>query len=118
MERYNATQPGHQTAAVFARDQGVCSDCQVDCEALASRLRCNPREPDLLVAQGVNPKMAQRLRNLATRGHRLWNLEHKVPLHLDGHPFDMQNAQTLCVVCHAAKSAAEARARAQKRKTP
>jgi len=37
-------------------------------------------------------------------GDRQLEVDHIVPQHQDGHPFDPSNLQTLCTECHAAKS--------------
>ena len=49
-------------------------------------------------------------------GGRAWECDHKIAVYEGGGMCTVDNAQTLCVVCHAAKTKAQAKSRAAKRR--
>ncbi|MCH7868894.1 MAG: HNH endonuclease [Myxococcales bacterium] len=82
------------------RDRGRCVTCHVDTYKVRRELR--------KIGRG-------RTRAIRDRGYKprqsFWELDHIVPL-IDGGSHDDENLQTLCIPCHTAKTAEEARARA------
>ena len=97
---YNASDPQEARRRMRKRDRGRCATCHVDTYKVRRELR--------KIGRG-------RTRAIRDRGYKprqsFWELDHIVPL-IDGGSHDDENLQTLCIPCHTAKTAEEARARA------
>lgn len=119
---YNALASGQGfRQAVWDRDHGRCAACPADAEPQPRHngQRCT-------VCGHTSPPGAGRCwrcpgrwavdapQTLVPVG---WDADHIVPL-IDGGPNTLANAQTLCLPHHRAKTAAEATARAARRRTP
>jgi 5-methylcytosine-specific restriction endonuclease McrA len=102
VEIYNASDPREARRRIRRRDRGICAECRVDTYAVRREIK--------KIGRG-------RTRELRSRGYKprqsLWELDHIVPL-IDGGTHDDENLQTLCTPCHTRKTAAEARARAER----
>jgi len=97
---YNASDPREVRRRLRRRDRGRCAACGLDTVALRRELR------------GRGMTRALRKRGFVPR-RSLWEVDHVVPL-VDGGSHDLDNLQTLCTPCHRAKTAEEARARAER----
>ncbi len=101
VEEYEASDPREARRRVRLRDRGICRACGLDTRRLAREMRGRGR--------------ARRLRERGFHPRRsLWELDHIVPL-IEGGSHEADNLQTLCVPCHRAKTASEARQRAARR---
>ena len=109
--------PTEMRRAVLKRDRGVCRECGRDCEAIRQGLeRLLARVPAtrgagraFLDAQGY--AWVRLVHGVAIT----WDVDHRVPIHAGG-ALDLSNVVTLCCRCHGVKSAAEATARAARRR--
>ena len=110
--------------ALYERERGVCVKCGLDCDALVRAVRVH-RKRSKRVAEILRmaPAFGQRgskvlLNRLAEKpsGGRAWECDHKIAVYEGGGVCTVDNAQTLCVVCHAAKTKAQAKSRAAKRR--
>jgi hypothetical protein len=73
-------------------------------------LSSNPR----FGARG-NAKLLEQLVRTAWEGHA-WHFDHIVAVYEGGGECSVDNGQTLCVLCHKARTAAQAKARAEARR--
>jgi hypothetical protein len=92
---------GDQRRAVFNRDNGICAECGTDTLA-------GLRKPHPHTSYHSYRRMG-----------RLWHVDHTKPLYeANGRIeyFLLENMRTLCAPCHAAKTKAEAAARAVARR--
>lgn len=92
--------PGYVRECLWKRDHGVCAGCATDTVAPARdayESRWGRPYPDPWGERGP------------------WVADHIVPVHLGGGECGLENFQTLCLVCNRAKTAAEAKARAERR---
>lgn len=104
---------------VLARDRGVCAECNMDTLDLREELG------RLLVAPSLNAYQARvhlliRLgfpRGAIERGETLWECDHRDEQVRAG-ASTLENAQTLCLAHHFAKTSAFAEKRAEARKGP
>lgn len=116
--------------ALGAHDGGVCNRCMLDGGALLAELQSvGPLEPIgsgggesatearrakiicLRQPEFARPEHAALLRRLArnpTAGN-VWHADHCTPVRAGGGMAGLSNLQTLCVVCHAAKTRLEGR---------
>jgi 5-methylcytosine-specific restriction endonuclease McrA len=110
--------------ALFALERGVCVECKLDCDALVKKVRVH-RKRSKRVAEILRfaPAFGERgsksyLNRLAEKpsGGRAWECDHKIAVFEGGGTCAVENAQTLCVICHAKKTKAQAKQRAAKRK--
>ncbi len=110
--------------ALYERERGVCVECDLDCDALVRAVHVH-RKRSKRVAEILRlaPAFARRgnkvlLNRLAEKpsGGRAWECDHKIAVYEGGGMCTVDNAQTLCVVCHAAKTKAQAKSRAAKRR--
>ena len=97
------TDPGYVREQLWKRDHGVCASCGLDTveEArTAYKARSSRPYPD-------------------ERGKRgPWDADHIHPVHRGGGECGLDGYQTLCKECHKAKSAEEARVRAEAKRPP
>ena len=109
--------------ALFKREGGVCVECKIDCEALVRRIRVlksrSKRKSEIVkLHPGFGRRGAgallNRLARTACAGHA-WECDHILGVYQGGGMCTVENAQTLCVVCHAAKTKAQAKDRAKLR---
>jgi 5-methylcytosine-specific restriction endonuclease McrA len=103
VDEYNASDPREARRLVRRRDRGICRECQLDTNRLKRETKGRGR--------------ARKLRELGFKARRsLWELDHILPL-IDGGGHGLDNLQTLCVPCHEEKTAREAMARAERRRS-
>jgi 5-methylcytosine-specific restriction protein A len=96
-------EPAYFRLAVFARDRGACARCWTDTLAAAGHPSAlGLPHPERLGVHGRSLLRASALGD--------WQADHVVEV-ADGGGGGLDNAQTLCVECHAAKTAASRRAR-------
>ena len=95
---------------VFERDKGVCAECGVDCELLFRNLRGLPwgERRELCRQYGIP---IHRL-----NGRRIWDVDHVEEVARGGGACGLENLQTLCIPCHARKTARFAAERAASKK--
>ena len=114
--------------AAWEQDEGVCRGCDLDTSALVEAIRhMTPLERRrALVEKGFVPKPGfteARLKKLSAQtewhsglGCNLWEADHRLRVANGGGECDEDNIDTLCLVCHGAKSVEENRvARAKKK---
>lgn len=100
---------------VYMRDCGICAQCGIDTRQL--RIRLEDKRRELLHANGstweTNSSWAQFLRECKlTRKEAwksLWQADHINPVAQGGGLCGIDGIQTLCLVCHKAKSKRAAR---------
>lgn len=98
------TDPGYLRSQVQRRDQGVCAKCFLDTRHLQS------------VASGLPDEVSREIYVAFNSGSgSWWEADHIVEVG-DGGKNEMSNMQTLCMVCHKAKTKEYARRRAERRK--
>lgn len=106
------TSPNYLRDQVLKRDEGVCASCGVDTllqrHILSALWRSDKEAYQFLINHWGVPK------------HRafcddLWDADHIVELNEDGE-HSLDNLQTLCCRCHAAKTARYNKQRAERRK--
>ena len=87
--------PGYLREKVLERDKGVCAACGLDCLKEVLRIK-RLRGP-------------ARVKAISHWGRRyrtsLWDADHIVPVVLGGGECDLSNMQTLCLKCHALRTA-------------
>ena len=99
---YNASDPREARRRIRKRDRGRCAECRVDTYKIRREL------------QKLGKGRARAIRERGYKpGKSFWELDHIVPL-IDGGTHDDDNLQTLCTPCHTAKTAEEARTRAER----
>ena len=104
VDEYNLSDPREARTWLRRRQRGICKACGLDTYALRREIRKLARgRAAALRERGFLPRQS------------LWELDHVVPL-IDGGSWDRSNLQTLCVPCHRAKTAVEARDRAVRRR--
>ena len=93
--------PSYARAAVFARDQGICYHCRLDCARLDRVLR-------QLAGTDDEEGAAAALAVLAALdlGHRrrlvsTWQMDHRHAVSEGGADCGLGNYRTLCLRCHA-----------------
>ena len=88
------TQPEFAAEQVHARDKGICSACQRDCDALFRKLRITKR--------ARRPRRMQELGLPAylLRRRRYWEVDHIQPVVEGGGSCGLENLRTLCWECH------------------
>jgi hypothetical protein len=102
-------------AQLEAADGGICAGCGVDCgELLDALTSVSPAKREQLLnerhpALAADPALARPLLERPVRGN-CWHGDHVVPVSQGGGEASLRNLQTLCVVCHKAKTRLEARA--------
>ena len=114
--------------AAWEQDEGVCRGCDLDTSVLVETIRhMTPLERRrALVEKGFVPKPGfteARLKKLSAQtewhsglGCNLWEADHRLRVANGGGECDEDNIDTLCLVCHGAKSVEENRvARAKKK---
>ena len=110
--------------ALYERERGICVQCNLDCEMLVRNVRLHKSrtkriEEILRLAPAFsvhgNKSLLNRLAEKPSSG-RAWECDHKVAVYEGGGACTIENAQTLCVICHSKKTKAQAKERAAKRK--
>lgn len=113
------TQPGYVRSCLAKRDKGVCAECGLDTQAEAKRLMatrpgsrgdfaawCTEFEERL----GASPGS----RNY----YRYWDADHVKPVAEGGGECGLDNYQTLCILCHKAKTAKQKKQAVTKQPQP
>ena len=138
------TDTGYVRQAVERRDKGVCAACGVntlDQKAAYAAYQQEQREADrqaaikngVWVTMNQTPEQRRTVYNLQQRRDHAWCAEigvakgdihkswwqadHILPVAEGGGECDLDNYQTLCLKCHKAKTAAQARRKALARRT-
>lgn len=132
--------PGYARRAVKQRDRGVCVDCGIDTDAIKKEIKkaikpikeswakerrisfsrrwaMSRRAPSDLRAEIERISLEILTRHGMERYQKRsswWDMDHIVPVHRGGGDCGLDNLQTLCVLCHAKKTAEGARKRAKK----
>lgn len=97
--------PSYARAAVYARDQGVCTHCRLDCGMLDRVVRRLTAPVDGIVPEsGV--ALALLVMSAAGFGtHKrvisTWQADHRVAVAEGGQDCGLGNFRTLCLACHA-----------------
>jgi 5-methylcytosine-specific restriction enzyme A len=92
------TQPGYLREQVQLRDRGICARCAVDTIAEGLRLRYSRglARQRLFLRWGIR----------AGTRRSLWDADHILPVAEGGGECDIENIQTLCLLCHRAATKA------------
>ncbi len=105
--------PAYARKAVFARDQGVCTSCGLDCGRL-DRVIAAMRVPE--ASSAIDEEPAPRDDSLALwtiealgfgkrkRVLSLWQADHRVAVVEGGGRCGLGNLRTLCLDCHRAET--------------
>lgn len=101
---------------VFARDCGVCAICRTHCVEVRTTAITLRDEHGPEAARGFLAGLGFRLKSGRPIPSRLWEVDHVVPV-AEGGSDDLENLSTLCLRCHAEKTAAQ-RPRNQRRPRP
>lgn len=97
---------------IFARDKGVCVLCALDTQA--AREKCRGWDPER-AAEVNRERMLRMTQGFPDPYETWWQADHIVEL-ADGGRNAVENLRTLCVVCHAKKTANQATMRAARRR--
>ena len=109
---------------LYARERGVCRACRWDASGCARRIATmrsrGARRKHILSSNPAfgacgNAKQLERLARTAWEGDA-WHFDHVVAVYEGGGECTVDNGQTLCVLCHKARTAAQAKARADARR--
>ncbi|XP_028837756.1 DNA annealing helicase and endonuclease ZRANB3 isoform X2 [Denticeps clupeoides] len=106
---------GYMRARVLETEQGVCQMCGLNGHQLYQRVRDAPaahRKPLLentWLAQLPLKQLNEMIRN-PVEGH-FWQVDHIQPVYSGGGQCLLDNLQTLCTVCHRARTAQQAKER-------
>ncbi|KAI9117591.1 hypothetical protein K1719_011757 [Acacia pycnantha] len=90
---------------LFEVEQGVCSNCHLDCHKLVAHIKPLPLTRRREYIEKVAPNVAKRknmlekLVNDPTEGNA-WHADHIVPVYQGGGECRLENMRTLCVACH------------------
>lgn len=111
------TNPGYVRECVLARDRGICGVCRVDTVAVLKDLLARARRElghKLRARDATPPGVLALLAQLGYSDHRfrggsLWDADHIRPVALGGGECGLGDIQTLCLRCHARKSAVQRR---------
>jgi len=120
---------GSARVALVALEGGVCRKCKLDTECLGAKLRrlATPEARAKYFTEGGGgtavevaffTRLSAKRRRLVVESPKagcMWEADHELPVFDGGGEAELQNYQTLCVACHAEKTQAEARRRAQAR---
>lgn len=87
--------PGYLREKVLERDKGVCAACGLDClkEVLRIKRLRGPARAKAIAQWGRRYRTS------------IWDADHIVPVVLGGGECDLSNMQTLCLKCHAQRTA-------------
>jgi 5-methylcytosine-specific restriction endonuclease McrA len=107
VETYKLCWPSHARQRVRERDAGICAGCGTVTRRLRRSRPITPRPHD--------PRYAGPYCRAVWVERHGWELDHIVPL-VDGGTHELANMQTLCRLCHRAKTVREAMERARRRK--
>jgi 5-methylcytosine-specific restriction enzyme A len=88
------TQPEFAAELVHARDKGICSSCQRDCDALHRKIRITKR------ARRQRRMTELGLPAYLLRRRRYWEVDHVKPVVEGGGSCGLENLRTLCWECH------------------
>lgn len=112
--------PSHQRTLVFKRDKGICAECGLDCDKLATEWYAGiPTAIALARKLGIpTPKVTRSRFGRVYSGGRVsfWDMDHKVAVIEGGGALGLENLQTLCIPDHRRKTAELARRRAEARR--
>ncbi|XP_045825146.1 DNA annealing helicase and endonuclease ZRANB3 isoform X2 [Trifolium pratense] len=90
---------------LFQIEQGVCTNCQLDCHKLVVHIRPLSLERRQAYIEKVAPNIAKRTKMLEKlvkepiEGNA-WHADHIVPVYKGGGECKLENMRTLCVACH------------------
>ncbi len=102
--------PSYARAAVFARDQGVCTHCRTDCGRLDRIMRhlcASGGEDDPESGQAIALEFIAELGfGRRRRVISLWQADHRLPIAEGGRDCGLGNYRTLCLACHAIQTRA------------
>ncbi|XP_057443109.1 uncharacterized protein LOC130734619 isoform X2 [Lotus japonicus] len=97
---------------LFQIEQGVCTNCLLDCHKLVVHIRPLSMKRRREYIEKVAPKIAKRekmlekLVNDPTEGNA-WHADHIIPVYQGGGECKLENMRTLCVACHYDVTAAQ-----------
>ena len=104
------TSPSYVRALIVNRDHGICAECSAD--TIELRRAYLQIEIDGRKAFLAELGLAWSDRNRQT----WWDADHIVPVAEGGGECDLSNYQTLCIMCHKKKTAAQAAKAKQERR--
>ena len=119
-----ATSASELRRLLYARERGVCRACRWDASGCARRIAVmrsrSARRKHVLASNPAfgargNARALEQLVRTAWEGHA-WHFDHVVAVYEGGGECTVDNGQTLCVLCHKARTAAQAAARADARR--
>ncbi|VVB13637.1 unnamed protein product [Arabis nemorensis] len=87
-------------------EHGICSNCNLDCHQLVTRIRPLPLEKRRKYINKVAPELFARKNLLETLVNdpnegNAWHADHIIPVYRGGGECRLENMRTLCVACHA-----------------
>ncbi|XP_042463395.1 DNA annealing helicase and endonuclease ZRANB3-like isoform X3 [Zingiber officinale] len=91
--------------ALFRIEQGVCTNCKLDCHNLVRCIRPLSKAYRKEYIERVAPKLAQKKKLLDKLVHdpkegNAWHADHIIPVFKGGGECQLENMRTLCVACH------------------
>lgn len=112
--------PTEQRRQTFRRDHGICAACGLDCEAAWAIIRATARECRGQTVDGryrdsltlIQDFLGVRFGNRQT----FWEANHRLAVIEGGGACDLDNLETLCLLCHRAHTADLAARRARARR--
>ncbi|XVF11849.1 hypothetical protein REPUB_Repub08aG0062600 [Reevesia pubescens] len=97
---------------LFQIENGICTNCQLDCHQLVKHLKPLSSERRREYIAKVAPKIASQKRLFdklvsdPSEGNA-WHADHIIPVYRGGGECRLENMRTLCVACHADVTAAQ-----------
>ncbi|GER51811.1 SNF2 and helicase domain-containing protein [Striga asiatica] len=91
---------------LFKIENGICTNCKVNCHQLVKNLKTLPIEKREAYIQkealkiSKRHKLVDKLVNDPTEGNA-WHADHIIPVYKGGGECKLENLRTLCVACHA-----------------
>ena len=111
---------GSARRQLFERELGVCQACGFDCHGFYQKIAALPTEQARMQTLMGSPysTLSGRLRSMLTAPKEgdFWEADHVVAVADGGGECGLDNMQTLCTPCHAAKTKAQAEASARQKR--
>uniref|UniRef100_A0A3B4ZJ10 Zinc finger RANBP2-type containing 3 n=1 Tax=Stegastes partitus TaxID=144197 RepID=A0A3B4ZJ10_9TELE len=111
----------YMRSRVLEAEQGVCQHCGLHAHDLFLKVRDAPpsQRKDMLESTWLAQLSLKELNEMirAPVEGDFWQVDHIRPVYSGGGQCSLDNLQTLCTVCHKARTAQQARERSQRRKS-
>lgn len=106
--------PTEQRRQTLKRDKGICAQCGLDCIVAWKMINSAPFTPFAWIRENKGLTWVEAFLGIRISGnrHSFWDANHIIPVS-EGGTNDLDNLETLCILCHQ-KHTKELRGRAAK----